>query len=168
MKLLGALLVVAGAYALGHIEACRRERRVRELTASISALTLLESHVVYGQCLLADALRRVGEEHPEVKPPFLGAARRLEEGCSASRAWREAIGAWSKGAALVDGDLVPLVQLAGILGLSDAEDQARHLRWAKSQLETRLAAARERLPETARLCRALGACGGLVLALLLY
>lgn len=168
MKLAGALLVIAGAFALGHLEALRRERRVRELTVVISALTLLQSHVVYGRSFLADALRHVGEEHPEVAPWFCRAARRIDEGEAASRAWREALAAWSRRSALAPGDVGPLAELAGILGLSAADDQARHLLWARTQLETRLAAARERLPERARMCRALGVCGGLLLALLLY
>lgn len=166
MKLLGAFIVVAASAALGHLEACKRERRVRELAASVAALTLLESHVVFGQCLLADALDRVAGAHPEVRHPFLWAARRLREGCSASRAWTEGLESWPE-KALLPADLTPLYELAGILGLSAADDQARHFRWARSQLEARLSTARERLPESARLCRALGACGGLTLALLL-
>ena len=73
-----------------------------------------------------------------------------------------------RGPALLESDLAPLVHLAPVLGLSEGGDQARHLRWARSQLEVKLAGARQRLPEVARLCRALGVCGGLILALLLY
>src|SRR5690606_39475364 len=76
VKLLGALLVIGGAAALGHLEAVRREKRARELAAVITALELLESHVVYGQVLLADALRRVGEAQPGAGWAFLRAAER--------------------------------------------------------------------------------------------
>jgi len=89
VKLLGALLVIGGAAALGHLEAVRREKRARELAAVITALELLESHVVYGQVLLADALRRVGEAQPGAGWAFLRAAERLEEGWPASRALRD-------------------------------------------------------------------------------
>jgi len=168
VKLLGALLVIGGAAALGHLEAVRREKRARELAAVITALELLESHVVYGQVLLADALRRVGEAQPGAGWAFLRAAERLEEGWPASRALRESFSAWAARSALLESDLAPLVHLAPVLGLSEGGDQARHLRWARSQLEVKLAGARQRLPEVARLCRALGVCGGLILALLLY
>src|SRR5690606_34668264 len=99
---------------------------------------------------------------------FLRAAERLEEGWPASRALRESFSAWAARSALLESDLAPLVHLAPVLGLSEGGDQARHLRWARSQLEVKLAGARQRLPEVARLCRALGGCGGLILALLLY
>lgn len=168
MKAVGAILLIAGSYALGHAEARRRERRAGELSALVSALSLLESHIVYGRALLADALRHVGEDRPEVRRLFWEAARLLGQGRTASSAWKEAVTRWGRASALVPSDLRPLEQLAGVLGLSSAEDQARHIRWAASQLEARWEEACRKLPEVVRLCRALGACGGLTLALLLF
>jgi len=168
VKLLGALLVIGGAAALGHLEAVRREKRARELAAVITALELLESHVVYGQVLLADALRRVGEAQPGAGWAFLRAAERLEEGWPASRALRESFSAWAARSALLESDLAPFGPPGSGPRPVGGGDQARHLRWARSQLEVKLAGARQRLPEVARLCRALGVCGGLILALLLY
>ena len=75
---------------------------------------------------------------------------------------------WARRSAFGPGDIRPLEHLAGVLGLTAADDQARHMQWVKSQLETRLVEARQRLPELSRLYRALGVCGGLTLALLLY
>lgn len=168
MKALGALLLVVGAYALGHFEALKRERRVKQLSAMIASLGLLESHVVYGRVLLADALWRVGEDRAEVRRLFWEAASRMKEGHAASTAWKEAIAKWARLSAFNPGDLRPLEHLAGVLGLSSAEDQSRHIKWVTDQLEARLVEARQRLPELTRLYRALGVCGGLTLALLLY
>ena len=58
MKLVGALLLVAAACAIGHLQAARREQRVRLLAGLIGAMDLLESHIVYGRTLMAEALRR--------------------------------------------------------------------------------------------------------------
>lgn len=168
MKLLGALLLVLGTYAVGHVEALKRERRVHQLSAMIAALGLLESHIVYGRTLLSDALWQAGEARPEVRRLFWEANQRLRQGEAASTAWREAVAVWARHSAFRPGDLRPLEHLAGVLGLTSAEDQARHMRLVTSQLEAGLVEARERLPEQSRLCRALGVCGGLTLALLLY
>lgn len=168
MKLVGAFILVAAAYAVGHFEAVKRELRVRQLAGMISALELLESHIVYGRTLLADALRRVGEQRPEVGSPFLESAKLLESGASFSQAWRLALSAWARDAALAHDDLRPLWDLGTVLGRSAADDQARHMKWVKSQLEVGWNDARQRLPELSRLYRALGVCGGLILALLLY
>lgn len=168
MKLVGALLLVAAACAIGHLQAARREQRVRLLAGLIGAMDLLESHIVYGRTLLAEALWRVGEQRADVGSLFLEAARLMEGGLAFSKAWRKALSAWSWGTALTAGDVRPLRDLGDVLGRSPADDQARLLRWVKSQLHAGWHDAREKLPELTRLYRALGVCGGLILALLLY
>src|SRR5690606_36436474 len=139
------------ACLLGQRAAAGRERRVAELTALLNGVHLLETEVVFGRLLLAEALARAGALHPQCRLLFELGARRVAEGRSAAEAWREALEAWEKVSALTWEDLEPLVRLCGVLGLTSAEDQARHLGLAQRELSLRLDAERQRLPHIARL-----------------
>lgn len=167
MNAVGALMVVGGAAALGHSMALYRERRVQELNALTHAIQRLETEIVYGMVLLPDALGRVAKGGGPCADLFQRAADALNKGESAAESWMRALEGWRKRSALTPEDVVPLERLSGVLGVSGAEDQSRHLRYVRSELVFRLEQARDRLPETTRLFRALGVCGGLALALLL-
>jgi len=167
LKAFGALLVIAAAALLGQFAAAERERRVRELGELLYGLALLETEVVYGLTLLPVALERAARGGAGAAVLFLTAARSLQEGAGASAAWQAGIRALRRRSALREDDLAPLVYLGGALGLSSAVDQKRHLELARRQVEAHLEAERGRLPQAARLARALGLCGGLVAALFL-
>lgn len=168
MRAVGAALLVVSACLLGQRAAARRERRVGELTALLNGVHLLETEIVFGRLLLAEALARAGALNPRCRLLFERGARGVAEGRSAAEAWNEALEAWRRSSALAGEDLEPLRRLGGVLGLSSAEDQARHLKLAQRELSLRLDAERERLPQVTRLYRLLGVCGGLALVLLLY
>lgn len=167
MKAIGALVVVAAAALLGHLAASERERRVRELGGLLYGLELLETEVVYGLTVLPVALERAARASLGAGVLFLTAARALRAGKSASAAWNEGIRALLARSALKSGDVAPLIYLGGTIGISSADDQSRHLGLARRQIEALLEAERGRLPQAARLARALGLCGGLAAALFL-
>ena len=88
----------------------------------------------------------------------------MEGGLAFSKAWRKALSAWSWGRLSLQATCV-LPRPGRRVGKVAQDDQARHLRWVKSQLHAGWHDAREKLPELTRLYRALGVCGGLILAL---
>jgi len=167
MKAIGAALVVAGAALLGHLAASERERRVRELDGLLYGLNLLETEVVFGLTMLPIALERAAQGGSGAGALFSTAARELRKGSGAAKAWVAGIRALERRSALKEGDMMPLLYLGGTIGLSSAQDQSRHLQLARRQIEARLEAERRRLPQVARLVRALGLCGGLAAALML-
>lgn len=168
MRAAGAALVLVCSCLLGQRAAAGRERRAAELEALISGLHLLETEIVFGRRLLAEALMRVGTVHPQCRLLFEKGAQGVAEGRSAQQAWEEAVRAWGKASALAREDLEPLLRLGAVLGLSHGDDQARHLGLARRELLHRLEAERQRLPQLVRLYRLLGVFGGLALVLLLY
>lgn len=168
MRTAGALVVLICSYLLGQRAAAGRQRRAAELEALISALHLLETEIVVGKRLLAEALTGAGAAHPECRLLFEKAAQEVAAGRSARRAWEEGVRSWQEVAALRQEDLEPLLRLGAVLGLSTGEDQARHLELARRELSHRLEAQRVRLGELIRLYRLLGVFGGVALVLLLY
>lgn len=168
MRMVGAVMVVASAFYLGHLHARQKERRVLELVALLAGLQLLESEVVFGRRLFADALSRVAEVGGEASPFFAAAAQSSRRGEPAARAWESALRAWRRQAQLLEGDWRPLTRLGAVIGVTEAEDQARHFHMARVEIEGRLHAAREQLPKATRLYRALGLSMGLVVVIFLY
>lgn len=166
MKAIVALVVVLAAALLGHLAASERERRVRDLAGLLYGLALLETEVVYGLTVLPIALERSARGSAGAANLFFTAARALRDGMGASEAWLAGIRALERRSALRPEDLAPLMYLGGTIGLSSAEDQSRHFQLARRQIEAHLAAERERAPQSARLLRTLGLCGGVAAALL--
>lgn len=167
MKWAGCLLVIGAATLMGHVVALEGERRVRELTALLHSAERLETEMVYGLALLADAFESIARDYPECRLLYGVAAKALRQGATARAAWQEGVRVYRRVASLTPDDVRPLQKTAAILGLSSAQDQRRHLQLLRKEIEMRLIEARERLPQKTRLCRSLGLFGGLTAVLLL-
>jgi len=167
VKWVGAFILITAAALLGHLYARERERRVRHLETLIHSLELLETEVVYGLAYLVDACRRVASDQAECRSLYAVAATRMIAGAPAGAAWQSGVRALLRQSALSEEDVRPLEMIGSVLGQCSADDQKRHLRLARRQINVRLAEARERLPQVARLWRTLGLCAGVAIALLL-
>jgi len=167
VRWIGALAIVLSSALLGHLAARERERKVRDLESLLVGLNLLETEIVYGLTVLPVAMERAARGAPGAAALFGTAANVLRQGRGIEEAWRAGVRALESRSALGPEDLSAVAHLAGSLGLSSASDQSRHLGLARRKVETRLAAEQGRLPEAARLARALGLCGGLAAAVLL-
>lgn len=168
MKVIGALFLIIAGATFGHIQAIKKERRVIELSALVSGLQMLITEVVYGRTLLTDACLAVGSSVSEVNWLFEDVAGLLKEGKTAADAWRTVVTRSSPSSYLNEEDRRPLLRVGAIIGLSEANDQHRHLRLAQMEIERRLAEARDKLPQSTKLYRALGVGSGLVMVILLY
>jgi stage III sporulation protein AB len=166
----GLLLLVTATTAAGNVVAASYGARSRQIGQLRLALHLLESEVVYALGALPGALDRVaaGVSGP-VKDIFGQAAALLRsgEGMSAGEAWEKAAWTVFPRSALVLGDLEVILALSGYLGVTDREDQRRHLGLAVERLRAREeeAAADQRTSE--RMWRYLGPLGGLALGIVL-
>lgn len=169
-RAIGAGLIVLGAAAYGAGLARSVRQRARELAALDTALHVLETEITYGYVPLPDACAQVGRSvGGYVGQLFHMAGKRLgqAERPSVDQAWNELVQRWGSGSHLMQDELDVLAALGAILGRSDTEDQARHLRLTRE----RLAATRQRLEENldqqCRLRIYLGVGSGAVLAVLL-
>ncbi|AGL02028.1 stage III sporulation protein SpoIIIAB [Desulfoscipio gibsoniae] len=170
-KLIGGLLVVAASGLAGWQVSRSYARRPVELRQFISALQLLETEITYAATPLPEALAGVAEQVDVPAASFfrqiagdLGAHR----GCSAREAWHGALECYGHRSALGRGDLSVLRGLGNSIGISDREDQSKHLRLAAEQLKTALAMADAAAAKNVKLWNYMGLLGGLIIVLALY
>jgi len=167
LEIAGFLAVVGASTAAGNIVAGIYRARVRQLGHLRTALGLLETEITYAASALPAALERVaaGLEGPVADILARAAALvRSGEGLAPGEAWERAVREIYPATALRAEDIDPVLALGSHLGLTDRDDQRRHLRLAAERLEAREKAAREERSSAERMWRYLGLLGGLALA----
>ncbi|MFK7697200.1 stage III sporulation protein SpoIIIAB [Paenibacillus sp. HJGM_3] len=170
LKLIGALLVLAACSLYGLARAAQYARRPWQLRQLIQALQRLETEMVYGYTPLAEALRRIA---PTLGAPLdamlLEAAERMEaHGATAGESWRYAIEAhWSR-TALRANEREAWSQLGHTLGVSDREDQVKHLKLAAGLLQAEEHVARDEQRRYEKMWRSLGVLAGAFIVILMY
>ncbi|HZG85115.1 stage III sporulation protein SpoIIIAB [Paenibacillus sp.] len=172
LKWIGATIILAAGTAYGFAQASRYMRRPKELRQLGAALGTLESEIVYGVSPLPDALARVASTAP---PPisrlFAEAAARMRDNAAertAGECWSDAIRAEASRTALREPELASLLALAPTLGLTDREDQAKHLRLAIAQLRTEEETARDEAARFGKMWKSLGALLAALIVILMY
>jgi len=171
LKILGAGLAVAACAGIGFTMARDYTERPRQLRAIESALQMLETEIVYGATPLTEALDYIAAGcDPGVNVLFRQTAKELRQsgGCTAGEAWHQALTALFRVSALKNADIAVLKRLGVSLGLSDRQDQEKHLKLAREQLRQEIRLAEELAGKNGRLCKYLGVLGGLALVLVLY
>lgn len=145
--------------------------RPRELRSLRSALQILETEVIYSATFLPEAFKQVSERCDKcVSPLFQEAARGLSSmsGITASEAWDKALMKCCPNMALKSGDISIMRNFGKSLGISDREDQVKHLRLAMEQIKAATISAEEAAARNVKLWSYLGFLGGLLIVLLLY
>ncbi|GIQ70692.1 stage III sporulation protein AB [Xylanibacillus composti] len=171
MQLIGALLVlIAGLWAGLHM-ASRYANRPKQLRQLRHALQRLETEIVYGYTPLSEAFARLAIH---AAPPFaslferMSASLRQSGSGSAADCWeREWSRAWEY-TALRATDREVLLQLGRTLGVSDREDQMKHLHLAMRQLQAEEETAKEEQARYERMWRSLGLLGAALIVILMY
>jgi stage III sporulation protein AB len=169
-KVAGALLVIVAAGAFGFLVARNYARRPRELRALQSALSLLETEIVYAATPLAEALDQVARRaDPCVAGLFARVHATLASrvGTTAQEAWATALDGYYPESCLKTEDLAVLQSIGQMLGASDRQDQAKHLRLAGERLRAQIVKAEEEAHHNVRLWRYLGLFAGLATVLIL-
>ncbi len=170
LKLLGFAAVVAAGTVAGNLVAATYGARTRQLGQLRVGLHLLQSEVNYALGALPGALERVASGvAPPVRDAFSGTARLLRsgEGISAGEAWERAVRSAFPATALEVADLEVVLALSGYLGVTDRDDQMRHIGLAVERLRVREEEARDEQRASERMWRYLGLLGGLAIGVAL-
>ncbi|MDF2720411.1 MAG: Sporulation stage protein [Paenibacillus sp.] len=171
LKLIGAILIMLAATLFGFIQAGQFARRPRQIRQLVSALQRLETEMAYGHTPLPEALRRIaGQLEAQLAAMFVAAAEPLESatGKTAGESWRDAVSTIGKQTALSANDRDILSQLSYTLGISDREDQSKHLRLAVSLLQAEEQAAWDDQRRYEKMWKSLGVLGGAFIVILMY
>ncbi|MEI7024673.1 stage III sporulation protein SpoIIIAB [Paenibacillus sp. y28] len=171
VKLLGAAIILMAATLIGFAKAAQYSARPRQLREWISILQRLETEIVYAVTPLPEALSTIAGHTPEPLGLLLKQlADRLErpQGDAAALVWRDVLRRAWPGTALKQGELDILLRLGSTLGLTDREDQVKHVRLAIGRLQAEEAAAREEERRYERMWKSLGALIGALVVVLMY
>lgn len=171
VKLLGAITVITCTGYLGMLKARKYALRPKELRNLQAALQILETEIIYGATPLPEAMELVAARaEKSVAFLFYHAGQELLSmtGCTVKEAWDKALDMFSSRTVLENSDLVILRQLGNCLGMSDREDQAKHLRLAMEQLKIESVNAMEKSRTHVKLWNYLGFLTGLMLVTVFY
>ncbi|MEW6065423.1 stage III sporulation protein AB [Desulforamulus profundi] len=170
LKFLGAAAVVFSCTLIGMTVASSYSRRPGEIRSLLNALQMLETEVSYGATPLPEALTHVAERcDPRVAPLFSRTGEELMtmRGITAREAWETALNQYYPKSALTRADRGILLELGNSLGVSDREDQVKHLVLAKEQLKLEQTKAEEASLKNTKVYNYLGFLGGLTIVLIL-
>jgi stage III sporulation protein AB len=171
LKVLGICLTMTACGGIGLIWARTYEKRPLHLSALIAALQLLETEILYGATPMPEAMEQVGSKcDDEVKELFLNTSVQLKnmEGLTAAEAWERAMEKTLPDTYFNSEDIKILKRFGASLGVSDRQDQAKHLELTRSQLKLALKQAEAAAGKHASVIKYMGFLSGLMLVLILY
>ena len=170
LKLLGSVIIVVSCGLAGLLKARTYIRRPNELRCLQSALQILETEISYAASPLAKAFHSVAVCcEKNVASLFRSASRELlsMSGQTAGEAWNKALAVFYPQTALTQSDLSILRNFGSTLGISDREDQIKHLRLTQEQLKAETEKAEEEAGRNVKIWNYFGFFGGIVAVLIL-
>jgi stage III sporulation protein AB len=159
IKLLGAVLILFAGTMIGFQQAARFAERPRQLRQLAHALQRLETEIGYGHTPLPEALERTALSSPE---PLAGLFRKAAtgiwetEGLTFRESWERAVKSQWPETSLRMNEQAVLIRLGSTLGISDKEDQMKHIRLTLVQLKADEDAARDDQGRYEKMWKSLG------------
>ncbi|MFW5648548.1 MAG: stage III sporulation protein SpoIIIAB [Candidatus Alkaliphilus sp. MAG34] len=137
-KFVYSVIIVGCSSLLGFIFANTYVERSKLLNSLLSALQMLETEIVYGATPVPTIMRRVGNKtKKEIGNIFLSAAGllNLNSGQTFDEIWHDAVIREAKHTCLSREDIDLLLSLGKNLGISDCEDQVKHIRLIQEEFK---------------------------------
>ncbi|WP_042162703.1 stage III sporulation protein SpoIIIAB [Paenibacillus gorillae] len=159
IKLLGAVLILFAGTLIGFQQAARFAARPRQLRQLAHALQRLETEIGYGHTPLPEALGRIATVVPSpIADLFLLAAEGVahDDGLSFRESWEQAMRQGWEATAMRAGEQAVMLRLGSALGISDKDDQLKHLKLALLQLKAEEDAAKEDQGRYEKMWKSLG------------
>jgi stage III sporulation protein AB len=170
MTLIGATLVLIAGTLIGFQQAARFADRPKQLRQLAHALQRLETEIGYGYTPLPEAIIRTADTQPEPVASMLRrAVSHLESGSGLTfrESWERAVRECWRNTAMRSGEQNVLIRLGSTLGISDKEDQIKHLRLALMQLKSEEEAARDDQARYEKMCKSLGILAAALIVILM-
>lgn len=171
LKMLGAAIIVASSSLGGFYIASSYQQRPRQLRELQQALQMLETEIVYASIPLYLAMEHIGERLPGVtKAIFQAMGKNLQQmdGASSFECWKQALEQHFYQTALKKQDREILLQFGQTLGISDKEDQMKHIRLAIHHLAAEESLARDEQKIYGKLSKNIGVLLGVLIVILIY
>lgn len=165
IKFVGALLVIGSATIWGFLKADSFMQRKKSIITIKTALTALESEIVFSSYYLNSAFINV-EKICACKGLFSGAAANIKE-LGAAKAWEKSVNDTRKKLKLEECDAEILLILGTELGKTSREQQIKSIKHVQSLLEKSQLEAEEAYQKSARLYRSMGILIGLFIVIIL-
>lgn len=171
LRLAGSLVIIFGCGLIGMFNARNYSQRPEELRHLQSALQMLVTEITYAATPMAEAFRSIAarcDKRVSILFEYILAELGSCPGCTAHEAWEKALRKFYIRTTLAKSDLAILSNLGKALGISDRQDQTRHLLLAIEHLGVEIQSARDDASKYVKLWNYIGFLGGLVVVLLLY
>ena len=169
IKLIGAILVLISAYAIGSLLALQVKEQEKWLKDIKTALFLLTGELEYRQVPLPDALSIIGKRHGGKMASFfqtLSEELAKKEGFSLQELWKKEAVTALKDAPLSKAQKEEFSDLGLYFMETDKETRRNSLEFYLKRLEEEIVNLRETGKDKAYLCRTLGMLGGIFLLIL--
>jgi stage III sporulation protein AB len=171
LKLTGAILILFAGTMFGFYQALQLSRRPRQIRQLVQALQRLETEILYGFTPLPDALRSVSRQLVlPLSHMFRSAADQLSNhsGRSTEESWQFAIETNWQHTSMKSTEQEAFQQLGLTLGMTDREDQIKHLRLTVSQLQAEELTAWEEQKRYEKMWKSLGLLSAALVVILMY
>lgn len=170
VKILGAMLVILACSGAGYLTALEFVNRTKQIRQLQNALLYIETEIMYGYTPLNDLMKKISQrENGSISLFFLTVAEELETmEKSFQHCWQTAIDKRWKYTSLKEKERQIMLQLGSILGMSDRENQQKHIRIALSHMQAEEKEAYEAQTKYEKMSRTLGVLTGILLVLLMF
>ncbi|MCL0081259.1 stage III sporulation protein SpoIIIAB [Peptococcaceae bacterium] len=165
----GAILILFACSYVGFAVAEKYRRRPQDLRYLQSALQMLETEIAYGATPLPDALGQVSRRcEKDIAILFTVTVDHLisGDGGTVREAWEMALNHFCRQSAINSADAAVLTALGGNLGISDQQDQIKHLQLAREQLKIEASKAEVEAVKNVKLYNYLGFLSGLTIVII--
>jgi len=169
VKLIGAILVLVSAYAIGSLLALQVKEQEKWLKDIKTALFLLMGELEYRQMPLPDALAIIGKRHGGRLSSFfmsLSEELRKKEGFSLQELWKKSAVKALKDCPLKAEQKEEFEDLGLYFMEADKDTRRSSLEFYLNRLEEDIVSLRDTGADKAYLCRTLGMLGGIFLLIL--
>ena len=171
LKSVGIMGILFACTMFGYVKASYFAKRPQHIRQFIVALQRIETEIVYAQTPLQEAFLHVSAQ---VSEPFaemfqvMSSRLQTHQGTPLCEIWKQSLQACWQHAALKKSEFEIAVQLGHVLGVSDYQDQVKHLRLAISQLQAEESEARQEQQKYESMWRSLGLLMGALIVILMY